>query len=1062
VNVIDSEGSTGPLEKPDTPKPNFEEVPVEFFYTDELQAVLQFSAAVGGNDIPPINYSRLVIALLASTDRESRWLQTVFEENLSTIKENILRQSKLDEASLGNAQSLAVGLSLVPITKYASVSARKVLSSARDIAQEIQGKTSSATRDAIEIDVRHLIAAIAFRNPANHDANLSRWGIDKPHMQREFALLVNRSEFSKENWSVVGVGVTLSKQAEMRGSLIGGFTADEPGANNMGDLLGVDTEARAFARIVAAKNTIPPLAIGIFGEWGSGKTFFMRRVHDLLDEFEKNSKNEDVFHTNIVQIRFNAWHYIESNLWASLVEFIFAELDAWILERNGDSRLRSDDLFSRLSTAQKLKLDSLEEVIACRAQRTSAEQRLEKARDAYEQALDRASGLDRVVYSRVLLEKLLESAGADEIKQNVNQLGSELGLPHLARNAASLLEVLEDAKLESGRAKIKIRAGVSRLGTLRWICGMALILLVFPFALAFGSNALAELFNASWFGGVVKGVNEVVLGLSGVLATLTAAGGILLRHASKVLNAVDDFEKGLYNQIQEQQRAVHSGDVANNAATAEQNLVKKKQSLLAAERALQQADSKLTEARNEFENATARSRLNAFIRAKVTNGEYGKHLGIIASIRRDFSQLASLLTNAQNNADEERSRLEQQMRSGVTRFFDNLKEDANLTRDELINILALLNIDESKKVLNERKDSLSRWLGGDDEFNGVRAELNQRIDPTQNQTATISRIVLYIDDLDRCPPKVVVDVLQAVHLLLSFPLFTVFVAVDARWISMSLSKEYPNLLLEDSNGDASKDLSQSGGATAQDYLEKIFQIPYWVRPINQAGAKGYVETLLSQDRRPDRATQNIEERKILGKPPGDDGSVASGGNGNQGEAGSELKYQRSLVSTEPESEGLKLDSWEIEALALFAQSIGGTPRRLIRFINLYRLLKTAIVEEQAIAANSSINEDRLHSGLIVQLAIVTAAPHAAASYYKILESEKHDVTLTYLAKNLKEMEIFHHQLEHERIWEILTAGKKLGHREPTGLDLRKTALAARRFSFIASNEASGLLSTPIA
>src|SRR5262249_43494180 len=42
----------------------------------------------------------------------------------------------------------------------------------------------------------------------------------------------------------------------------------------------------------------------------------------------------------------------------------------------------------------------------------------------------------------------------------------------------------------------------------------------------------------------------------------------------------------------------------------------------------------------------------------------------------------------------------------------------------------------------------------------------------------INRIVLYIDDLDRCPINKVIDVLQAVHLLLAFELFIVVVAVD--------------------------------------------------------------------------------------------------------------------------------------------------------------------------------------------------------------------------------------------------------------------------------------------
>ena len=50
----------------------------------------------------------------------------------------------------------------------------------------------------------------------------------------------------------------------------------------------------------------------------------------------------------------------------------------------------------------------------------------------------------------------------------------------------------------------------------------------------------------------------------------------------------------------------------------------------------------------------------------------------------------------------------------------------------------------------------------------------------------VDRIILYIDDLDRCPEANVVEVLQAVHLLLAFPLFVVVVGVDSRWLLHSL------------------------------------------------------------------------------------------------------------------------------------------------------------------------------------------------------------------------------------------------------------------------------------
>ena len=85
----------------------------------------------------------------------------------------------------------------------------------------------------------------------------------------------------------------------------------------------------------------PPLSIAIFGDWGSGKTFLMRKIQErvaLLEQIGKKQQTEFKANPNpdqevpvrycssILQIEFNAWHYTESNLWASLLNHIFEKL----------------------------------------------------------------------------------------------------------------------------------------------------------------------------------------------------------------------------------------------------------------------------------------------------------------------------------------------------------------------------------------------------------------------------------------------------------------------------------------------------------------------------------------------------------------------------------------------------------------------------------------------------------------------------------------------------------------------------------------------------------------
>ena len=108
----------------------------------------------------------------------------------------------------------------------------------------------------------------------------------------------------------------------------------------------------------------------------------------------------------------------------------------------------------------------------------------------------------------------------------------------------------------------------------------------------------------------------------------------------------------------------------------------------------------------------------------------------------------------------------------------------------------------------------------------------------------VERIILYVDDFDRCKPERVIEVLETVHLLLAFRLFMVVVAVDPRWLRHCLERHYPDLL---SVSGAPRALVAhvlpSRPATAQDYLEKIFQIPFLLQPLKDDGFRRLIHGL---------------------------------------------------------------------------------------------------------------------------------------------------------------------------------------------------------------------------
>ncbi len=96
------------------------------------------------------------------------------------------------------------------------------------------------------------------------------------------------------------------------------------------------------------------------------------------------------------------------------------------------------------------------------------------------------------------------------------------------------------------------------------------------------------------------------------------------------------------------------------------------------------------------------------------------------------------------------------------------------------------------------------------------------------------RFVIFIDDLDRCPPGKAVEVLEAIMLLLAdedgTP-FIIFLAIDARVIVKAIEERYGKILVE-------------AGITGYEYLDKIVQIPFSIPPPRDDVMKQYVTSLL--------------------------------------------------------------------------------------------------------------------------------------------------------------------------------------------------------------------------
>jgi hypothetical protein len=555
----------------------------------------------------PLSYTALVIAFLFGEDKVSIWFQAYVQGQKVNLDE-IFRSKDIRPEDRDRHVSEAASGILPDVSPLYSRSVRNVMEQAARIARDV----STVQHSLPTLSPRHVMAAFAFRNPSDHRDQVRGWGFSENDWQDRFIQFAQES-FPDEQWS------RLKGFSRPYIETISSFTSDDP-LSPARDLLGVEDEAGAFARIAAAKSIKPPLAVGIFGEWGSGKTFFMRRVYENVRSLtertaQRSDKSKSLFHADIVQIRFNAWHYIETNLWASLVEYIFAELDRWLLQKIQNARPKADLLFNRLATAQQLKLDALEDVAPRRAERRSAELRAERARREYEEALARSTAVGQKAYARALLDTLL---GDKDVKADLAEIGEALGAREIADNTGRVMDLLEEARSETGRTRLIVRTSIGKLGELRWIAAVVFVLVGLPLLVVGLKDGVALLTGSQG----IRSIHDTVLALAGLAAGAAGCGGALLRQAAKALQKIDEFDKALDERIGKQTQEVKQSDVAKDQRTAEDDLKKRRQAMEAAERALAEADARLTVARQDFESATARSRLNAFIRAKATEGDY--------------------------------------------------------------------------------------------------------------------------------------------------------------------------------------------------------------------------------------------------------------------------------------------------------------------------------------------------------------------------------------------------------------------------------------------------------
>lgn len=111
------------------------------------------------------------------------------------------------------------------------------------------------------------------------------------------------------------------------------------------DLLGYQVHADLLRKIIL-NDAMLPISIGVFGNWGSGKSSLMLLLQQSLHEWEESHQNE---HNIILQVYFNSWQFESyDSTKLTMIESILEALDKDINTRK-DVFERADDLLARIN-----------------------------------------------------------------------------------------------------------------------------------------------------------------------------------------------------------------------------------------------------------------------------------------------------------------------------------------------------------------------------------------------------------------------------------------------------------------------------------------------------------------------------------------------------------------------------------------------------------------------------------------------------------------------------------------------------------------------------------------
>ena len=679
------------------------------------------------------------------------------------------------------------------------------------------------------------------------------------------------------------------------------------------DQLNIKIEIDALTNVLMLRKLKPPLAVGILGGWGSGKSFALHLMKQRINEIRSEALTEKQawgesnqlfpYVGHIYQIEFDAWTYAKSNLWASLMQKVFFELNRQIsleeklktagvdllkggqiwkaLNNMSDEQRRqildsnlTQDIFKETKshdTWQNIESKGISSVLWDTLGKLR-QQEVEKLREEQQSLLNKENDLreKEIEIEKQVDQKIREKSRAllwnplkDELSKLMGITVDELESKVINKNDSEKVKItLNELEPEFWKSLWKTCKDNPTILCF-FILSLIILLIISPW--------LSTQLNNLPLGGFSDSVHRIAQ-----LLTNSSAFIFSFPFIEKIWKGWKNYKKQVKQVLERYQTQVI--DEQEKLAQSRQTLVEiekaKNPDLTELENKIKQQQAFVEQKQQQIGLTTTYKSLNDLIDTRLRTDPYSEQLGLLQQVKGDIEELTNRL---------------------------------------------VLQIYDSPDVIQKKKESFVRGP---------------------------ARVVLYIDDLDRCPPHKVVEVLEAVQLLVKTSLFIVVLAIDDRYISRALEDVYKGVL------------KRRGQPSGIDYLEKIIQIPYRMRSISPSNLKKYLESQMRDEEEqsetseitstPENPTSEAAKINTSKTAKTDSTNVDKAKKTNLTQSDKPKLETQALEPPKPKpspqtsetiSEIIKFTLLEFDLLANCAKHVDLSPRTGKRLINLYKILK---------------------------------------------------------------------------------------------------------------------------